>query len=150
MRNIRKADRSIHYYIKNALINIWGATINVIDGFPDNYINVSLPTVSIDYISSVRPPLEIGTEETDDSMFVEIDIFARGKGERDDLLDVICDLLISGCTMYTFSGETPQTTIGRIDFDFVSAKPVYLFGEGEPPSSINGSVTATANLTFND
>jgi len=146
MRQMRLADRSLHYYLENNLTSIWGSFLSVIDGYPYPEDDITLPTVSVDYLSGSLAGLEIGTDNTEDTMIFEIDIFARSKGERDDLSDIVEGLLVSGCDLLQFSGGGAGESLGYMAFERITSKPVYYVG-GLPSTLANRAVvTARADV----
>ena len=140
MREIRNIDKSVLHYMRTQLVSIWGSHLTVKDGHPNDLENIKLPTVTINYVSNSRAPREIGTEEGYDSVFWHFLVFARGKGERDDIGCDVCHLLKSGCSIYDFSSGTVGGKLGTLVFRGISHKPIFTLGDSVPRGERNRSV----------
>lgn len=149
MENFRLADKSLHYYLENQLNTIWGSFLSVKDSYPNTLEEITVPLVSVDYTTGRLNPLEIGTDENEDIMYFMIDIFARGKSERDDLLYIIMNLLSSGCNVVQFSGGSAGANIGHMYFEDISARPMYAFGPDIPTKvAYRAEVSTKATYTI--
>lgn len=133
MRNIRLTDKSVHHYLKTNLQSQYGSFLDVLGRYPHNYEDISLPTVTVDYLSGDYENIEIGTAELEDIAYFTIEVFARSKGERDDLGDMIQDLLIAGCDMLQFSGGYAGVKLGNIHFDTIRARTLFAMGDVPAP-----------------
>lgn len=122
------------------MVNIWGSHLEVKDGYPNDLENIDLPVITVNYVTSQNVPRELGTDAGDDINYWHVMIFARGKGERDDMAYDVYQLLRSGCDVYDFSTGSPVGRIGYMDFTNITAKPVYPAGENVPRGERNRSV----------
>ena len=148
MREIREIDNSIVYYFEQQFGTIWGSNLEVMDSYPDDLKDLTPPVVAIDY-TTIRPdPLELGTEETDDFYYWNVHIFGRKKGERDDITNVVIDLLESGCSILDFSDGTAGSAKGYVNFRDISAKPVFSTNSAPVGVRYHAVVVTKANVTI--
>jgi len=140
MREIRNIDRSVLHYIRTQLVSIWGSHLTVKDGHPNDLENIELPTVTVNYVTNARSPREIGTEEGYDSIYWHFMVFARGKGERDDIGYDVYRLLESGCDVHDFSSGAIGGRLGKLQFEGISYKPIFTLGDSVPEGERNRSV----------
>ena len=149
MREIRLVDQSVHYYLENNLTSIWGTFLSVISGFPPSYEYIVLPTVAVGYIGGeLDRRYELGTETTDDYLEIEVDIFGRNRAERDDLSDIVEDLLSSGCGVLQFSGGNAGVRLGNVVFRDIEVRPLFSIDD-IPPTIVNSAtVVAKAEISI--
>ena len=140
MRQIRTIDRSVLSYLRTQLVNIWGSHLSVKDRYPNDLENIDLPMVTSGHATNARLQLEMGTEAGVDSMYWHFMVFARGKGERDDISCDIKRLLASGCGIYDYSSGSQGDKIGYMNFKNINIKPIISAAGSNPASMRNRSV----------
>ena len=117
-------DRSILEYMRTELVSIWGSHLIVKDGWSSDLENIVLPAVTINYVTDDSVPRGLGESTNDDINYWHIMVFARGKGERDDISYDIKQLLGSGCGVYDFSAGSQGEKIGYMNFTNIRIKPI--------------------------
>lgn len=133
MEAIRLTTLSIIYYLKNEFHkrgintisegdqenlyrNFVPYFVRIIEGFPKVSKDLAaLPLIAVDMMSGDENPFQIGGGWKDD-LYYNIEIFARRDGERDDLADMILEMV--------------QKDIPLLDFN-VGNFPTYVYSDSE-------------------
>lgn len=96
MGDLRNLDLNLYNFVTSGLNNDGytvlsgydqthvASGIYILDGFPEDWTNVKVPSIAIEHLNSREEPFQLGSGKTDVRRF-SIDVFTRTDGERDDL-----------------------------------------------------------------
>ncbi len=132
----RKIDLSVYYWLKDTL----DASVTVVDGFPMNEFGVpagelSLPTVASDRAPITTSPLELGGGDSRDTYMYYLDVYAKTKSQRDDIVYLIMDALHHNIVVKNYDLGFPPSVypsgIGAlVPTGDIMAQNLYVFPEG--------------------
>lgn len=107
----RKLDLSVYYYIVNTFSD--APFIKILDGFPDQLLEVPCIAVELDNIET--NPSELGNRHRNRVRTWYIDIFAADKAQRDEYAYRLMDYLENDVPVYNYDeGFPPSSSPSRI------------------------------------
>ena len=83
----RQLDATINEHLEIAFLSANMDHISIIDAHPNS--SIELPSVSHDLFRVTNKKLELGSKTMVGRYFYDLTIYARSKGERDDIMSVI-------------------------------------------------------------
>jgi hypothetical protein len=123
----RKQDLSICYWL-TTLLGAVSTSIKVVDGFPKDPI--TLPTVSVEAEDIRLTPRELGNRTGKRERVWSIDIFAKNKAQRDEMMSAILDDIENGILVYDYDlgfPPTPVPQLGTLRALEIEAVPIHMF-----------------------
>lgn len=90
-KDLRYEDISMTKYLHKMLVENKLYNINLLDGYPEDDI-LTLPSVSVEHSISYDSPIEINSDNKYSGREYEVGIYARTKGERDNIFSCIMGL----------------------------------------------------------
>ena len=106
---LRYDDMALVTFLQNQLRLNGFEHVEVIDGYPNDK-NLSIPTIAVEHIKTIEKKVELGNDFEKIERQYTIDIYARSKGERDDLNSFLAALIGRGMTTV----DDRYNTIDRI------------------------------------
>lgn len=138
IKDLRNLDINLYNFVASSLSYIDGFTIlsgysvsyvtsgiYVVDGYPNDYTNVKLPSVAIEHERSSDEGFQLGQGKTNIRRF-GIDIYARSDAQRDDLGEIIRNHFDRDMTIYDYNivyENGTYTPVGYASFSKVVMFP---------------------------
>ena len=137
IRDLRNTDLNLYNFVTSGLSNngytiLSGFDVSyvsygvyVIDGYPPNEENIKAPCVAIEHDYTDDSPLQLGTGRIDVRDY-SIYTYARTKGERDDLSELVKNFFYNDMNMFNWNNVLANgdyTVIGTADFDNIVMRP---------------------------
>jgi hypothetical protein len=95
------------------------------DGYPEDYNNIRLPSISLEHAMSHDDPFQLGGGLINVRRY-DINVYARTDGERDDLGEIVRGYLKKTMTIYDYNevlNNNNYITLGLCDFNNIFMSP---------------------------
>lgn len=126
--DLRNLDWNLNYYIasglsalgytiyRNYTFPLTTSGIYLVDGNPDNYENIKLPTVAITFENLGTGPYQLGPGKSKDYRF-SIDIYGKNKGQKEDLSERVFDMVdLISVPLYDYNEVFESATYTQIGY----------------------------------
>lgn len=141
MGDLRNLQNNLYYFVASGLEDY---EYIVLSGYDQDYVvsgvyllreepvtaeEIKIPAIALSFMKEDESPLEIGTLGGVQTLGMSFEIFARNRGERDDLCSLLKTILKrKTMTIYdlnVFFDNGTYSDIGRADFHQISITPVW-------------------------
>ena len=124
-REARNVELSLLYFFETNLATDWPG-VTLVKAFLDAY-DSNPPVISVGISVTGHNRKEIGSTALFNNYIFDVDIMARSDGQRIDLASWVVDTVLNGCTYYTHSHNSGDSSI----LDRVSAGKIHVLDIAE-------------------